>query len=363
MSALKFLHAADLHLDSAFEALGERAAERRREQRELLAGIVELANSRGCELLLLAGDLLDSGSAYAETGRELCAALAAFGGRVFISPGNHDYYCPASPYASLELPENVHVFRKSALECVELPELGARIWGAGFTDSSCPPLLRGVHIEKREGIVDLCLIHGDVGKPASPYDPISLQDIAESGFDYIALGHVHSRQDIRREGRSFYGWPGCPEGRGFDECGEKGVYLVGLEPGSCSWEFVPTCRRRYEILTADLDRGPVEKWLPENTENDIYRIILKGETDAAPDLQELEERLSGRFYALQLRDCTSLRRDIWEKAGQDSLTGLFLRRMKELYVRAAGEEERRRVTQAVRWGLAALEGGEAVSRL
>ena len=90
---IKLLHAADLHLDSPFEGLGEsKAAVRRTEQRQLLYRIAQLAHNEKVHLVLLAGDLLDSDSAYAETGEELVKALGGIEAPVFISPGNHDFY-------------------------------------------------------------------------------------------------------------------------------------------------------------------------------------------------------------------------------------------------------------------------------
>ncbi len=361
--SIKIIHAADLHLDSAFEALGDRAAERRREQRELLRRIAELTREREADILLLAGDLLDSGSAYAETGAQLCAALAAVECPVFIAPGNHDYYCAASPYARLQLPENVHVFKKARLECVELPEPGLRVWGAGFEDMSCPGLLEGVHIEKTAGVTDICVIHGEVDKPGSRYCPISRESLENSGMDYVALGHVHTGSGLQRAGDTYYAWPGCPEGRGFDETGEKGVYFIELGEDFCTAEFIATSMRKYEILEVDISGTELEKALPADTAEDIYRLILTGEVAQAPNTAELADRLKERFYALQIKDRTRPRRDIWEKAEQDSLTGLFLRKMKAMYDSAAHEDERQFVVQAVRWGLAALENGEAVSAL
>ena len=132
---LKLIHAADLHLDSPFEALGERkAAQRRSEQRGLLGRIVSLAGERQADALLLTGDLFDSADAYSETARCVASELGKAPCPVFISPGNHDFYSLSSPWTRLELPENVHVFTSPRLECVELPGKGARVWGAAFCD-------------------------------------------------------------------------------------------------------------------------------------------------------------------------------------------------------------------------------------
>ena len=91
MNPLKILHAADLHLDSPFEGLpAGKAAIRRKEQRELLTALAELAVSEQVDLVLLPGDLLDSDNTYYETGEDLIRALRSIPVPVFIAPGNHD---------------------------------------------------------------------------------------------------------------------------------------------------------------------------------------------------------------------------------------------------------------------------------
>ena len=355
-NTLRIIHAADLHLDSPFEALGEKAAQRRAEQRALLPRIAALAKQRQAQMLLLAGDLLDTGSAYAETGQTLCNALSGAGCPVFIAPGNHDYYGALSPYGRLELPENVHVFKTAAMSGVELPELRVRVWGAAFTDSVSPPLLRDFRAERKPGFLNIGVLHGEPGTRDSRYDPISEEEIAGSGLDYLALGHVHTYGGLRRAGNVFYAWPGCPEGRGFDECGEKGVLYLELDEGECRAEFVPLAARRYEIVRVDMSRP--DPLFPDSGGRDIVRLILTGETESAPDTRALYEALQERFFALQIYDRTTLRRDIWEQSEQDSLRGLFLKRMRGMYDAAADEDERRRIIFAVRWGLAALDGGE-----
>lgn len=366
MSTIKFLHAADLHLDSPFEGLGEsRAAARRTEQRQLLYAIAQLAQSERVQLVLLAGDLLDSDSSYAETGEELIRALGSIPAPVFISPGNHDFYSERSPYARLKMPENVHIFKSPRIECVELPELGVRVWGAAFTDKYSSGMLQNFRAEKIENTIDIMCIHGEVNA-ASAYDPISDAEIAASGMDYIALGHIHAASGLKKAGGCYYSWPGCPEGRGFDETGEKHVNIVHLDGKNCSLEPVSIARRKYEILRVDITEkdalSAINAALPDDTNDDIYRIILRGETAEAPDISALHAELESSFFSLQLRDETSLCRDIWENAGEDSLRGQFLSRLRKAYDAAAQNSERERIVQAARWGLAALDRREEVVR-
>ncbi|MBR5260897.1 MAG: DNA repair exonuclease, partial [Oscillospiraceae bacterium] len=118
----------------------------------------------------------------------------------------------------------------------------------------------------------------------------------------------------------------------------------------------------YEVLEVDAAQEIIPQ-LPTNTENDICRIVLCGECDRAPELKLLETQLAPRFFALQIKDKTRPVQNIWESSAEDSLRGLFLRRMKTTLDKAETETEREKIIQAVRWTLAALDGGEAVEEI
>lgn len=367
MSTIKILHAADLHLDSPFEGLpAGKASVRRGEQRELLSRLAELTAREKLDLVLLSGDLLDSGNTYFETGEELIRSLGSMGVPVFIAPGNHDYYSEKSPYARLTLPENVHLFTSQQIECVELPEFGARVYGAAFTDNRSPALLEDFSAPKTDGVLNIMCIHGEFGAKDSIYDPISEEQLAASGMDYVALGHIHKASGLRRASGTWYSWPGCPEGRGFDELGEKTVNIVELSDDECSLRTVSVASRKYEILDVNVTGSDpllaVHTQLTDETVKDVYRIILSGEVDAAPDLNRLRRSLEEFFFELQLRDNTRLKQSVWEAAGDGSLRGLFLMKLRAKYNASRDDLERERIEQAARWGLAALDNREEVVR-
>ena len=359
---VRFIHAADFHLDSAFGALTARqAAQRRKESRELTVRLANYVNSHGIDVVLLAGDLFDSGSAFRETVEQLAAALGQMEARVFLAPGNHDWFGPGSAYAAVAWPDNVHIFKTAAMETVELPGKNATVSGAAF----CGPeqtagLLTGISLPQ-DGRVHLGLLHGEVEPSDARYNPIRKEDIAQSGLHYLALGHIHKRTEPQRLGDTLWAFSGCPEGRGFDELGEKGFYEgVAEDDGRISLTFVPFAHRKYEILEVEVTgqdpRTAIEQALPEGTATDLYRIVLTGETgEGGVDASGLTEALADRFYALEIRDRTRVAEDIWARAEEDSLRGLFLRELRARLAKAGTEEERETVNQAVRFGLAALD--------
>ena len=355
---LKLIHGADFHLDAPFAALSpEKARQRRAEQRQLLSRLADLAEEEGADLVLLSGDLLDGGETYQETVEALSHALGQIKAPVFIAPGNHDPYGPRSAYAGTAWPDNVHIFTSVQPEGVELPELGCVVHGAAFTTPQADrsPLMG--FSAPRDGRIHLMTLHGDVAGQGR-YGPIRPEDIAESGLTYLALGHIHACSSLQRAGETCWAYPGCPEGRGFDETGEKGVLSVTVEDDhTVSARFVSLAGRRYEIVEADVTgkdsaEEALRAVLPPSPSGDCCRILLTGQRSfGAPDLAALTALAQPSYFSVSVRDNTRPLRDLWQRAGEDSLTGLVLRALK-------GEKELEDRELAARFALAALEHGE-----
>ena len=374
---MKLLHAADFHLDSPMSGLDrEKSAQRRGELRELPACLARLAGEEGVDLVLLPGDLLDGERVYPETVRALAQALGDMAVPVFIAPGNHDYYRQKSPYASMDWPDNVHIFTAPEVRAIELPQLGCVVHGCAFTAPHREDDPLAGFSAPEDGRTHLLCIHGEVGK-AGAYGPIDPKSLEKSGVVYAALGHVHAAGS-GREGRTLWAYPGCPEGRGFDELGPKGALIVsmgeraGLAAASpdgpsmapidlgvqgVAAKFVPVCRRQYRVETVNVNS--FMDAVPQGDSPDLVRFLLTGESRLAPDLAALTAQAAPHFFHVELRDRTTLPVDLWARGSEDSLTGLFLREMRAR-LDGAEEGERDKLLLAARFGLAALEGGEDV---
>ena len=142
--------------------------------------------------------------------------------------------------------------------------------------------------------------------------------------------------------------------------------LVTLSDGGCRLETRSVALRRYESLRVDVTGTDpllaVHTLLPDETVRDVYRITLTGECDESPDLARMQTALGELFFELRLRDETHPRASWWDLAGDDSLRGLFLKKLRARWENARDEQERRTAEQAARWGLAALDRREEVAR-
>lgn len=355
------LHAADLHLDSPFRSLPTAEATlRRSEQRKLLEALRDLALERRVDLVLLSGDLLDGRETYPETVDLLARTLGEMTAPVVIAPGNHDFWSEKSPYATQPWPENVHIFRSEAVEALPFPELGVTVYGAAFTGPSRESDALDGFAPQPDGNLPVMALHGEVDGRGS-YGPLSSQSIAKSGLKYLALGHIHQQSGLQWAGDTAWAYPGCPQGRGFDETGDKGALLVTVTDSAVSAEFHPLPGPRYRVLTASVADKPAAQALldalGEDSKNDYCRVRFTGESRGL-ELAPLRALGAPLCRALELRDETTIAHDLWLRAEEETLTGLFLRELRQQLQNAPDDETRRRVELATRYGLAALEGRE-----
>ena len=323
---LKILHTADLHLDSPFAGFSEAQRQLLRQQQKLLPGkIADLCRRENCDLLLLAGDIFD-GQPTRDTIGILKEALSRCGVPVFVSPGNHDFCSPESPWMTETWSENVHIFT-GALESVILEDLSCRVWGAGFRGMDCPPLLDGFHAEGTEQY-KIAVLHGDPTQRESPYNPITAGQVKASDLTYLALGHIH-KAGAFRAGNTLCVWPGCPMGRGWDETGDKGVCIVTLGE-EVNVQAVSLDTLRFYDFEADAGADAVsalESLLPPQGSKDFYRVSLTGSADV--DIKSIYSEFPD-FPNLTLLDKTEPPIDLWENTDSDTLEGMYFQLLRRL---------------------------------
>ena len=348
---MKILHSADWHLSSPLQGRTPEQVQLLRQALLQIPGrIAAICRAEGCDMMLLAGDLFD-GPYDADSFRCLCDALEEAAVPVFITPGNHDFAGMDSPWLRERFPANIHVFARPVIESVVLPQLGCRIYGAGFTAMDCPGLLEGFRAEK--DMTAIGIFHGDPTQSSSPYCPISQLQVAQSGLSYLALGHIHKGGSFVA-GDTLCAWPGCPMGRGYDEQGEKGVLIVSVED-TVTTKFIPLDTPRFYDLETPVEG--LDALLPPIGNHNFYRITLTGESEPL-DLTALQTHYR-RFPNLELRDKTVPPVDIWRALGEDSFEGTYFGLLNDALA-GADPQTQERITLAAKICRKILDGQEVV---
>ncbi len=282
---LRFVHAADLHLDSPFT--GIRAAAPENVAGALYSAtfdsyrnIIDICISEGVDALLVAGDIYDGADRSLRAQQAFIdglRSLDAAGIRSFVCHGNHD---PLDGWeARLSYPVGCHRFG-SDFEAVPLfpdePER-ALVYGISYPTRDVYDNLVSRLGPVDENAFTIGLLHANVGGNTDHalYAPCTLDDLAQSGIDYWALGHVHTRQVLRERAPTVV-YPGNPQGRHPNETGARGVYLVEVDDnGTVSLDFRPTDTVRWERVNIEISGLETEQDLL-NEIDDAMQNLLDG---------------------------------------------------------------------------------------
>ena len=347
---MKIIHTADLHLGSALDSRFPDAIARQR-RAEVLATfgrIIEIARESGAGAILISGDLFDSDRPFKRDKQYFFSAVRANPDiEFFYLRGNHDV---RESYDE-QLP-NLHTFSDKPTS-YDIGE--ATVTGIELTAGNCESLYTSLSFDPdRKNIL---MLHGQIADKAGEglIDPKRLR---ARGIDYIALGHIHSHSVLLLDSRTVLAYPGCPEGRGFDECGEKGVLLLDTDcPGEV--KFIRTARRVIHSVRVDLSgardvyeaQGLVRSAARIPAE-DLLRAELYGECgfDTTGIERALSDMLLGEYYFLSVKDRTRRRIAISDISEDMSVRGEFLR---EVLRDEIDEEEKKRI---IALGLRALSG-------
>lgn len=362
----KVFHCADIHLDSPFSLFSPGEAEKRRtELRAAFTSALMFAREMKADLFLISGDLFDGEYVTRDTRDLLVREFAKCRDmHIFITPGNHDPLLASSPYETTEFPENVHVFGRER-EVISLPDIGVDVYGVGFTsrDMLSSPV-EGWTIRDKNN-VNILVCHGDLGASSSVNGPIALRDIAKSGFDYIALGHIHKPSGLLCENGVYYCYPGCIEGRSFDESGYHGAMCGVIEKGRVDMNFKRFSKSRYEWERVDISKAEdkmealdiIRQSIRQYTDDTALRLTLIGEPKNAFVILPNEIGRGYEFpYYIEIEDKTVLRPDMQAIEEENTLKGVFYRKLlAEMENLPEDSDEHRILALAAKYGIAALE--------
>ncbi|BBO81718.1 metallophosphoesterase [Desulfosarcina ovata subsp. sediminis] len=234
---MKFIHTADIHLDSPLHRLeaydGAPVEEIRQASRRALENLINLALDEAVDFVLIAGDLFDGDWRDYNTGLYFTSRMRRLneaGIFVFIVQGNHD--AAGQMTRSLPLPPNVHIFPSARPETRMIDALKVAVHGQSFSRAAVTENLAAGYPAPVAGHVNIGLLHTSLtGRPGHEnYAPCALEDLVNKGYDYWALGHVHQAEIVTHDPPVVF--PGCVQGRHVREGGEKGCMLVVMEEGA-----------------------------------------------------------------------------------------------------------------------------------
>jgi exonuclease SbcD len=291
---MRFIHAADLHIDSPLRGLsaydGAPVDRLRAATRQALQRLIDLAVAERVDFVLLCGDIFDSDWQDFRTGlffRSCMAQLERAGIRVFIVQGNHDAQGVIS--RTLQLPANVTKFESRAAHTERVDELQVAIHGRSFPDRAVNEDFALTYPAPVPGYYNIGLLHTSLnGRPGhDPYAPTTVEILLSREMDYWALGHIHAREIVSES--PWIVFPGNLQGRDAGETGAKGCMLVTHEGGRTDVQFVPLDTVRWNRLQIDVshaqrveDIGPL-----------FHRALVPHLAGAADRLHALRVTLQG----------------------------------------------------------------------
>ena len=336
---MKLIHCADLHLDSKLNANldKERAMRRRAELLDTFSDMVDYAADHGVDVILIAGDLFDKTHIRKQAKTRVIEEITTHPDIDFLYlQGNHDKTDFISDIKSEDIP-NLELFTDSEWTGYRYDDVV--VTGRELNSDNAKTFTMNLVLDQAD--VNIVMLHGQESdyEGADKTEIIPLQNLRGKYIDYLALGHIHSYKRAKLDDRGEYCYSGCLEGRGFDECGEKGFVLLSVEDKRVTSEFVPFAKRRLheiEITITPGERMPdiltaIEEALGDIPGDDMVKVVLSGyvDMDGEADTYRIVKSFSERFFFFKVYDETKIRIDYDSFLNDKSLKGEFVRIMQE----------------------------------
>lgn len=358
---MKIIHCADIHADSKMDShfSKEKASSRRNEIARTFEQMVKFAQENEVRAVIIAGDLFDTKITQQKTIKKQIAYIIRSYPKIdfLYLRGNHDEGVDFEVDCGCEL-KNLKRFSKDCWEKYEYD--GVSIIGREFSDKIPAAVYNELVLDPKS--VNIVTLHGQVAdyaaKDGAPV--ISLPKLQNANIDYLALGHIHDFKIEKLDSRGVWCYSGCLEGRGFDECGEKGFVLLDIENGNVKSQFVPFGSRTIHEVNVTLNGAmsyneimdAIKKGLHGIYAKDIVQVVIQGEineeTEVEPDAYQAA--FQNYYFYIRFKDKTEPKIEYEKYANDVSLKGEFIRLVAEQDI---SEEEKTRIIMT---GLKALAG-------
>lgn len=316
---MNFVHIADIHFDMPFTVISDRAGfgdERRLEQRQAFKNVIEFVKENNVEYLFISGDLYEHEYIRKSTVEYINSLFKQIPNtKIYIAPGNHDPYIRDSYYATYKWNSNVTIF-KEKVQIISSNNLD--IYGYGFNDFEMyDKQLENLIIENPNKI-NILITHGDL-YTASKYNFINVKILDKLNFNYVAIGHIHKRDEI---------YLGSLISLGFDELGEHGFIYGEFANKKLKTKFISSNQRQFVLKDLDVSEIYSEEELVETINeicdtNDFYKINLIGFRNF---IININYRLV-KENVIKIKNYTKIKNDYIQNS--NTLKGIFIKNVKE----------------------------------
>lgn len=362
---MKLIHCADLHLGSNLTTnlTAEQAQKRNYELIENFERMIQYGINEQVHAILLSGDVFDTAQPpmwVATACLELFQRYSEL--EFFYLRGNHDRHLWEKEKKEGALPANLHMFDRDWVSyvCDDIVITGVECKGDSLYEQAKT-------LDLEEGQLNIVMLHGAITEnnhAITTEDVVPIELFRNRNIDYLALGHIHSFFEGYLDQRGRYCYSGCLEGRGFDECGQKGFVLLDLKESQITTSFIPWGKRKlYEIevpvdgcmTTLEIARK-IDGILKDSkvSGEDYIKICLVGQVDVECEKNSLylQQKWSEQFFCFQLEDHTNFIIDYNDFLFDESLKGEFVRKIQHMDL---PEEDK---IEMIRYGILALSGEE-----
>lgn len=331
---MKFIHIADVHLGAVPDSNMPWGNDREKEIWQSFSHMIDICNQEKADLFLIAGDLFHRQPLV----RELKEVNYYFSklqtAKVVLMAGNHDYIGPRSYYQGFEWDEKVHIFMKETIDRMEFPDLGAEVYGLSYhTRDIVEPLYDTVKPDKNDRI-HILLAHGGDDKDI----PMNKKKLQASGFDYIALGHIHKPEIISER----MAYSGSLEPLDKNETGERGYIIGDITRNSegkmeTNIRFIPSSARQYIRLNLEVDQNTTNgsladqaiKMIQTHGKQHIYTFSIQGVRDETIHFDKDEVRTLGNILEVTDQSVPDYDFDALYQENSDNMIGMFIQRIRD----------------------------------
>ena len=351
--SVKIIHCSDLHLDSAMEPnlSNEKARERSREMRRTFERMVDFAKENGVRAVIIAGDMFDTERVTSRTADFVFNTIKNTPEVDFLYlKGNHD--------EKNTIP-NAKNLKSFSSDWTSYRYENVLISGIELTAENSDRLYDDLTLSNED--VNIVVMHGQTST-ATGAEEICLNKLKNKNIRYLALGHIHSYRKEKLDLDGEWCYSGCLEGRGFDECDEKGFVLIETKDNKLESQFVPFSARTLCEVQVDItglvsvnDIIIAAKEASKDIDSkNLVKYVLRGNytLETQKDILYITEALQDGFYFVKIKDESKLKLNEEDYSNDVSLKGEFIRTV------MASDLEEEEKNQIILSGLQALMGEE-----